>query len=102
LLFKEDAKLSRVNVEGNGESVYYVVDDKKVTTGLNRVECSRMNLFFEDNQVKKIKFITKPEAKFIPPKEWKEDLLNLDGFNWRIKDKPSLEMLLEKLKYIKK
>lgn len=102
LLFKEDAKLSRVNVEGNGESVYYVVDDKKVTTGLNRVECSRMNLFFEDNQVKRIKFITKPEAKFVPPKEWKEDLRNLDGFNWRIKDKPTLTTLLEKLKILKK
>ncbi len=102
LLFKDDAKLSRVNVEGNGESVYYVIDDKKKTTGLNRVECSRMNLFFEDNQVKKIKFITKPEAKFVPPKEWKEDLQNLDGFNWRIKEKPSLSSLLEKLKSIKK
>lgn len=102
LLFKEDASLQRVNVEGNGESVYYVIDDKKTTTGLNRVECSRMNLFFEKNQVKRIKFITKPEAKFIPPKEWKEDLRNLDGFNWRIKEKPTLSMLLEKLKNIKK
>lgn len=101
LLFTDDAKLKRVNVEGNGESVYYVVDDKKVTTGLNRVECSRMNLFFEDNQVKRIKFITKPEARFVPPKEWKEDLKNLDGFNWRIKEKPTLKMLLQKLKNIK-
>jgi lipopolysaccharide export system protein LptA len=97
--FKEDSKLNRVNVEGNGESIYYVIDDKKVTTGLNRVECSRMNLFFEDNKVKKIAFITKPEAKFVPPKEWKGDLQELDGFRWRISEKPSLQTILKRVEY---
>jgi hypothetical protein len=97
--FKDDSKLNRVNVEGNGESIYYVIDDKKVTTGLNRVECSRMNLFFEDNAVKKIAFITKPEAKFVPPKEWKEDLQQLDGFRWRITEKPSLQTILKRVEY---
>ena len=91
--------MKRVNVEGNGESIYYVMDEKKVTTGMNRVECSRMNLFFEDNKVKKITFITKPEAKFIPPKEWTEDLQYLDGFKWRDKEKVTLTYLLERVKY---
>jgi len=102
LHFKAESKLEQAIVEGNGESVYYVVDDKKKTTGLNRVECSRMNLFLVDNQVKKIKFITRPEAKFVPPKEWKEDLQNLDGFNYRVKEKITLPMLTEKLKVLKK
>jgi lipopolysaccharide export system protein LptA len=97
--FKEDSQLNRVNVEGNGESIYYVIDDKKETTGLNRVECSRMNLFFEDKAVKRIAFITKPEAKFIPPKEWKEDLQQLDGFRWRISEKPYLKTILKRVEY---
>jgi len=98
VIFQEDSKLKRVNVEGNGESIYFVVDDKKITTGLNRVDCSRMNMFFADNQVKKIVFITKPEAKFAPPTEWNEDLQVLDGFNWRIREKISLSMILDRVK----
>ena len=97
--FKGDSKLNRVNVEGNGESIYYVIDDKKTTTGLNRVECSRMNLFFEDNTVKRIAFITKPEAKFVPSIEWKEDLQQLDGFRWRITEKPYLQTILKRVEY---
>ena len=99
VFFDPESKLKRVNVEGNGESIYYVMDEKKITTGMNRVECSRMNLFFEDNKVKKITFITKPEAKFIPPKEWTEDLQYLDGFKWRDKEKVTLTYLLERVKY---
>lgn len=98
VFFSDDSRLKKVQVEGNGESVYYVVDDKKVTTGLNRVECSRMNVFFQENKVHKISFITKPDAKFVPPKEWKEDLEFLDGFNWRSKEKITLPMILERVK----
>jgi len=99
VFFAPDSQLRRVNVEGNGESIYYVMDEKKITTGMNRVECSRMNLFFEDNKVKKITFITKPEAKFIPPKEWTDELQYLDGFRWRDKEKVTLAYLLERIKY---
>jgi hypothetical protein len=58
-----------------------------------------MNLFFEDNTVKRIAFITKPEAKFVPPKEWKEDLQQLDGFRWRITEKPYLQTILKRVEY---
>ncbi len=95
--FGQESELEHVHVEGNGESVYHVMDEKKVTTGLNRVECSRMNLFFDDNKVKKITFITKPEAKFVPPKEWKEELQFLDGFRWRLPEKITLDMILKRV-----
>jgi predicted cupin superfamily sugar epimerase len=102
VFFADDSKLKRVQVDGNGESVYYVMDDKQVTTGLNRVECSRMNLFFDENKVKRIAFITKPEAKFAPPKEWKEELEYLDGFNWRSKEIITLPMVLDRVRVVKK
>ena len=97
VFFADDSRLRKVQVDGNGESVYYVVDDKKITTGLNRVECSRMNIFFLENKVNKISFITKPEAKFVPPKEWKEELEFLDGFNWRTKEKITLPMIMDRV-----
>jgi lipopolysaccharide export system protein LptA len=100
--FADDSKLKRVQVDGNGESIYYVMDDKQVTTGLNRVECSRMNLFFDENKIKRIAFITKPEAKFAPPKEWNDELTYLDGFNWREKEIITLPMVLDRVRFVKK
>lgn len=91
--FGEDNALSKVDVDGNGESIYYVVDDKEKTTGLNRVEAGKMKLFFKDNNVSNITFITRPEGKFIPPEEWTEDIQELDGFNWRDREKPTKDMI---------
>ncbi len=84
-----EGKLDRVNVEGNGESIYYAVDEKNKLTGMNRVQCSRMVINFQKSKVKRIAFIAKPDAKFMPPKEIKETVKYLDNFNWRDKDKPT-------------
>lgn len=91
--FNQDNKLEKVDVDGNGESVYYVVDEKKKTTGLNRVEAGKMNIYFKDNSVNRITFITRPEGKFIPPKELTADLMELDGYNWREKERPVKESI---------
>jgi predicted cupin superfamily sugar epimerase len=63
VFFADDSRLKKVQVDGNGESIYYVVDDKKNTTGLNRVECSRMNLFFQENKINKISYLPKRGRK---------------------------------------
>ena len=57
-----EGKLDRVNVEGNGESIYYAVDEKNKLTGMNRVQCSRMVINFQKSKVKRIAFIAKPET----------------------------------------
>ncbi len=91
--FDEDNKLKRVDVDGNGESVYYVVDEEDKTTGLNRVEAGKMNIFFKDNSVNRITFITRPEGKFIPPNEWTDETKELDGFIWRDRERPTKDMI---------
>lgn len=87
--FAEESKLRQVLVDGNGESAYYAIDDKEKMIGLNRVECGRMNLLFVDNRVNRIAFITKPDGRLIPPRQIKSDERQLDGFNWRISNKPT-------------
>ena len=87
--FQTGNKLKQVLVDGNGESAYYAVDDKQKNIGLNRVECGRMNLLFEDNRVQRIAFIGKPDGKLIPPSKIKPAERQLDGFNWRISEKPT-------------
>jgi lipopolysaccharide export system protein LptA len=89
--FEAGNKLKQVLVDGNGESAYYAIDDKQKNIGLNRVECGRMNLQFEDNRIRKISFIGKPDGKLIPPAKIKQTERQLEGFNWRISEKPTKE-----------
>ncbi|REA57689.1 hypothetical protein DSL64_23420 [Dyadobacter luteus] len=87
--FEAKNALKQVLVDGNGESVYYAIDDKQKMIGLNRVICGKMNLQFEENQVRRIAFIGKPDGQLIPPTKIKPQERQLDGFNWRIGDKPT-------------
>ncbi len=87
--FGEKSKLKQVLVDGNGESVYYAIDDKEKMVGLNRVECGKMNLIFVNSRVNRISFIGKPDGRLIPPKQIKPLERQLDGFNWQITSKPT-------------
>ena len=87
--FDDSTRLQRVFVDGNGQSVYFIVDQKRTTVGMNRVECAKMTLFFENAKMKRIKFVGQPDGAFVPPKEIKPDQKQLDGFNWREAEKPT-------------
>jgi len=91
---QQETKLERVIVEGNGQSIYYALDDKNKMIGLNHVECSKMNLEFADNKVGRIRFYGRPDAQLVPPKEFTEDKQQLDGFRWRDTEKPNRAQVL--------
>ena len=86
-----DSKIEKVNVVGNGESIYFATDDKDKVIGMNRVDCSKMNINFRNNQVKRIAFIGKPDATLTPPHQLTAEKKELDGFRWREKEKPTRE-----------
>ncbi|GAB3989211.1 hypothetical protein GCM10028807_13620 [Spirosoma daeguense] len=91
---QEQTSLDRVIVEGNGQSIYYAVDDKNKMIGLNHVECSRMNIDFNDNKVGQIRFYGTPDSQLIPPKEINSENEQLDGFRWRDAEKPTKGQVL--------
>lgn len=93
-LFDDQSALNLINVEGNGESIYFALDDKNKMIGLNRVECSKMRLRFRDRKVKQISFLGNPESKLIPPKEVGTNESKLDDFTWKIDQKPNKKMVL--------
>lgn len=77
-------ELKRVNVQGNGESLYFAIDEKThLLTGMNKIICSNMVIRFLDSRVNNLSFYVKPEANFIPPHELKEDEIKLTGFTWK-------------------
>lgn len=88
--------LKNVDVTGNGESIYFVSDENntKALMGMNKIICSNMKIAFKDNQVNDIRFYAKPDGNFVPPHELKEDAKKLDGFTWRIDERPSKRGIL--------
>ena len=86
--FFEKEEIRRLKVQGNAESVYYMLDDDKAYIGANKTVASRMLLFFGNNQIDNIKLYTQPKAKFVPIKKAKDSELRLDGFNWDLKRRP--------------
>ena len=100
-LFNNETRLDQVIVEGNGQSIYYALDDRNKLIGVNHVECSKMNIRFRENQVKRITFVGKPDAKLVPPKELTNSANRLDGFNWRESERPTKAQVLGKKEAIK-
>ena len=93
--FTDSSRIEKVTVEGNGESIYYAIDEKNTVTGMNRVQCGKMNINFKKNKVSKIAFLAKPDGRFIPPKEIKNDDKELVGFRWRIAERPTKESIMK-------
>jgi lipopolysaccharide export system protein LptA len=91
-------KIRRLNVNGNGESLYYALTEGDSTVmGMNKTLCSDMVLKFGvDDKLESISFLTNVDANFIPPHELKEEETKLKGFAWRITEKPTLKDVLAK------
>jgi len=86
------SQISKVDVEGNGESIYFVInEEEKRLVGLNRILCSSMLIKFVNQKVNDITFYTNPDATFIPPHEIEDPDTRLKSFKWRKDEKPSLE-----------
>jgi lipopolysaccharide export system protein LptA len=94
--FFETGNIRRVDVNGNGESIYFALEGDTVLTGMNKTVCSDMVLKFKDKKLQTISFLTNPDASFIPPHELKEPDKRLKGFKWRIDEKPTKKLVLAK------
>ncbi|WP_425392459.1 OstA-like protein [Ekhidna sp.] len=91
------SQINRIYVNGNGESIYYVLDEDDpyniITLGMNRILCSDMTIRFKNEELDNISFYIKPEARFIPPHELTEEVQKLQGFEWRGEQRPELKDL---------
>ena len=88
--------IQKVNVNGNGESLFYALDEtESYLVGLNKIICSYMLINFKANKADNISFYIKPDASFIPPHEIKEPEKKLKNFNWREEEKPDKKEMLE-------
>lgn len=88
-----DGDMSKLDVEGNGESLYFALENDTTIRGINKLLCGRIIMHFQNNEVSKISHTIKPEASFTPPHMIKEEEKALKGFAWRIEERPSMAMI---------
>lgn len=88
IAYFRDDELREMEVLGNGESVYYVLDDVDAYIGVNKTICSEMRLNFGNNEITDIRFFTKPSGQFTPMRQANHDELRLPGFRWIIEQRP--------------
>ncbi|MDX1907026.1 MAG: OstA-like protein [Bacteroidia bacterium] len=87
-----DNQLSRLFVQGNSESIYFIKNDadtvRQSYQGMNKALSQAMRIEFEDNEVAIIVFLAKPEGTFFPMYEALQQNAELEGLSWKIGQKP--------------
>lgn len=87
--FFDSTSLSRTEVVGNAEAIYYILDDGQAYVGVNKTACSSMVLLFKSGSVRKIRFLSAPAGKMQPMQDIpNHDDFRLEGFRWEIDRKP--------------
>lgn len=93
-------KLSNIEVIGNGESIYYINDEKNnEAVGVNKIICSNMNIIINDRQIENINFYKKPDAMLYPLNQIDTNDLLLKGFKWKNKSQIENKILDKMAKY---
>ena len=89
IVFFKEAQLRQVDVNGNGESVYFELhEEDSLIMGMNKVICSDMRLKFEQSKIKDITFYS-PDGSFVPFHEIRPEAMTLDNFSWRASERPT-------------
>ncbi len=90
--FKE-GQISHLNIDGNGESLYFALEGDTVNQGVNRTLSANIKLVFEDGAIRRVTYGVKPDGKFTPVQKLTEENSRLEGFQWRIEEKPDMKII---------
>jgi hypothetical protein len=88
--FKE-GQIDRLDIDGNGESLYFALEGDTLTQGINKTLSSTIKLRFQDGAIARVTYGVKPDGKFTPFQLVNAETSRLEGFEWRIEEKPSMD-----------
>ncbi len=77
----KDNELNKINIEGNGESIYYLIDGNEIV-GKNTTRCARIEILVNKGRISEIYEYQSPEGVIDPPSASPQANLRLPGFNW--------------------
>ncbi len=79
--FRDNA-LWRIDVDGNGETIFYIREDDGELVGINKGISSNIVIFVDGSEVTGIQFIRQPDATLYPPDDLPADERLLQNFEW--------------------
>ena len=87
-------ELYKIDIKGNGESLYYLLDEDKVA-GINQSKCAKMEVLLDKGKVTEIYEHDSPDGFIDPPLPAKP--LRLEGFKWldNLRPKKKLDIFLK-------
>lgn len=85
----EEEKIDHVLIDGNAESLYFVIDDHKKLQGMNHLKCSQMYIRIEKDEIVSIAPKIKPQGVFYPPHKIVDKDRILTNFKWRPQERPT-------------
>ncbi len=96
LAFFKEKQIRRLEVKGNAQNILFALKEKtNELIGLNRVDCSDMNILFkENNKAQRVSYINKVDATFTPPHEIEEPQKKFKNFKWEIDRKPTRKQMI--------
>jgi hypothetical protein len=74
-------ELYRIVIEGNGETVYYLLDGDKIV-GVNKAKCAKVEILVDQGKIKEINEYQNPEGVIDPPSQVNPETALLEGFSW--------------------
>lgn len=83
-----EGQLHTMTVVGNARSLYYMIDEFDAYLGVNNTECSKIRFGFADKELDYIKFYTDPRSEILPMRGTDHESIKLEGFKWRMDEKP--------------
>ena len=86
--FRDNA-LWRIDVDGNGETVFYIREDDGELVGINKGISSNIVIFVDGSEVTGIQFIRQPDATLFPPEDLPADERLLQNFQWLENRRPT-------------
>jgi hypothetical protein len=92
-----NSELYQVDVNGNGESIYYVRDDDSLYIGVNKIVSSNIRIGVANRKISRINFMQDPDATLLPIKTTSPNELKLTGFLWRGEERPKSKEELRSL-----
>ena len=84
-----DNELYRVDVNRNGQTIYYAKEDSINYIGVNTADCENMTIYVKEQSVKGITFLSETNATLHPLEEIAKEDTFLRGFMWHNSVRPN-------------
>lgn len=90
----KDGAIDYMRAQGNGESIYYVKDEKNYLVGINNATSDIIDMRFKNKELNKVVFISEVSGTMYPVKQATEQNKILRNFKWLEDKRPKTKFEL--------